>query len=581
MTVNNLQIPDEPTTEPKTTKKTGRKKKDRLSIIPLGGVGEIGKNCWVYEYNEDLLIVDCGLMFPDDDMLGVDLVIPDTRFLAENRERLVGLVLTHGHEDHVGALAYFLKALGEDFPPIWGTRLTLGIAGGKLEEHGFDLGSLPLNIVTPGTSFELGAFRIDPIHVNHSIPDSLALGLHTPLGVIVHTGDFKFDQTPIDGKLTDFGRLAELGGAGVLALVSDCTNVEKPGYSPSERTVRPILDRVFREAGGRIIIATFASNVSRVQQVVNVAHANGRKVAPTGRSMVSTIRIASELGYLTIPEGTLIDLAEIDDLPPEEVAILTTGSQGEPLAALSLIARQDHKWVKVQEGDTVIISATPIPGNEALVHRTINQLFRQGAQVIYDPVQHVHATGHAYQEELRLMLNLVRPKYVVPAHGEDRQIAHYCRLAQEAGVPRERLNLLHLGEVLRISDTEAKVVDKVPHGSIMVDGLGVGDVGTAVLRDRKHLAEDGVMIVVLTLDKETAEVVAGPDIISRGFVHYPNAESLLERAKEDVCRTMDRLTVAGFTDRSSVKQGVKDSLSRFVYSEIKRRPMILPIVMEV
>ncbi len=385
----------------------------------------------------------------------------------------------------------------------------------------------------------------------------------------------------IDGKATDFALLSALGEKGVLALISDCTNVERPGYSPSERSVRPILERVFKDAPGRIIVASFASNVNRIQQVINIAVASGRKVAPTGRSMISIIRVAADLGYLTFPEDILIDIEEVNNHPPEDIAILTTGAQGEPLAALSLISRQDHKWVKVQEGDTFIISATPIPGNEALVNRTINQLYRQGAKVIYDPVQHVHATGHAHQEELRMMLNLVRPRFVVPAHGEERQIAHYCNLAKDMGFSEDRIKILHIGDVLRLQEAEAKVVDKVPHGSIMVDGLGVGDVGTAVLRDRRHLSEDGVLIVVVTIDKETAEVVAGPDIISRGFVHSPNAESLMERAKEVASNTMAHLTQADLTERSSIKQGLKESLSRFVFGEIKRRPMILPIVMEV
>ncbi|MDI6828741.1 MAG: ribonuclease J, partial [Armatimonadota bacterium] len=504
-----------------------------VRIIPLGGVSEIGKNMTAFEYRGHILLVDCGLMFPDDELLGVDLVVPDVTYLLNRADCVQGIILTHGHEDHIGALPYVLSQLNV---PIWGTKLTLGFVQAKLDE--FNLSDIAeLHQVEPGDRFKIGIFDIETIRVSHSIPDGFALAIRLPIGTIVHTGDFKFDQTPIDGKLVDFPAFARIGAEGVLLLLSDCTNVEKPGHVPSERVVGAMFEQVFSRATGKIIIATFASNIHRIQQVFNTAARFGRKVAIIGRSMAQNVEIAEQLGYLKIPDDTKIRVEEVPELYPHQVVCMTTGSQGEPLSALTRIAMDDHPIVKVQNGDTVIISATPIPGNEDLILRTINHLFKRGADVIYDTIAPVHVSGHGNREELKLMLNLTRPKYVVPIHGEYRHIVKYIELATEIGIPRENVFAMEVGDVLEINSVGAQIVEKVPAGDVLVDGIGVGDVGDVVLRDRRHLAQDGVFIIVLGIDKATGEIVAGPDIISRGFIYVEEAEDLIEDAKRVVKET--------------------------------------------
>jgi len=550
-----------------------------LSIIPLGGVGEIGKNMMLYEFDGHILIVDCGVMFPDEETLGVDLIIPDMTYVSENKERVCGIVITHGHEDHVGGVPYLLREVTH--APIYGGKLTLGLLQEKIKEHKIDTKSLALETVTPGDTVPIGPFEVEFVRVSHSIPDGMGLGIHTPVGTVVQTGDFKFDPTPIDENMMHFSKFAEMGSRGVLALLSDCTNVERPGFTPSERAVRPHLEEVIRNAPKRVIIATFASHVHRVQQVIDLSAQYGRKVAPTGRSMISTLRIASELGYLRIPPDTLISIDDINAYPPHEITVLTTGTQGEPMSALALIARQDHRRVKISEGDIVLLSAKPVPGNEHLVHQVINHLYRQGAEVLYDPVDPVHVSGHGNQEDLKLMLNLIRPKFVAPYHGEARHMIRYAKLAESVGVPKENIFLLKLGDVLSMTADAAAITNSVPAGNVMIDGLGVGDVGAAVLRDRRHLAEEGMLIVVISVSRQTGEVLSGPDIISRGFVYEPLSEEFLERAKEKVAAVLAHLSKARVTEWGSINATVRETLSKFIYNELRRRPMVVPIVMEV
>jgi len=552
-------------------------KEPKLSLIPLGGLGEIGKNMMAVRFGENILLIDCGLMFPEEEMLGIDIVIPDITYLLENREFVRGIVLTHGHEDHIGALPYVLRQLNI---PVYGTRLTLGLLQGKLKEQNI-AGDVALHTVKPRDSVQIGPFKVEFIKVSHSIPDAVAIAVHTPLGVVLHTGDFKIDQTPVDGQVTDFHRLAQLGEKGVLVLLSDSTNAERPGYTMSERVVGNTFDETFRQTTERIIIATFASNVHRLQQAILTAYKHNRKVAVVGRSMVNVVNIANELGYMNIPDGTLVELDEANRLPKNRVVILTTGSQGEPMSALTRMALSDHRQVEIIPGDTIIISATPIPGNEKLVARIIDQLFKQGARVIYESVSGIHVSGHPSQEELKLMINLVRPKFFVPVHGEYRMLIKHAELAKDVGVLQENVFVAENGQVLEFNRRSGRVAGRVTAGKVLVDGLGVGDVGNIVLRDRKLLSQDGILIVVVTINRETGLVMAGPDIVSRGFVYVRESEELLEEAKIKVKCALDKCSNRGISEWSSIKSQVRDALGKFLYDKTRRRPMILPIIMEI
>lgn len=552
-------------------------KEPKLSLIPLGGLGEIGKNMMAVRFGENILLIDCGLMFPEEEMLGIDIVIPDITYLLENREFVRGIVLTHGHEDHIGALPYVLRQLNI---PVYGTRLTLGLLQGKLKEQNI-AGDVALHTVKPRDSVQIGPFKVEFIKVSHSIPDAVAIAVHTPLGVVLHTGDFKIDQTPVDGQVTDFHRLTQLGEKGVLVLMSDSTNVERPGYTMSERVVGNTFDDTFRQTTERIIIATFASNVHRLQQAIQTAYKHNRKVAVVGRSMVNVVNIANELGYMNIPDGILVELDEANRLPRNRVVILTTGSQGEPMSALTRMALSDHRQVEILPGDTIIISATPIPGNEKLVARIIDQLFKQGARVIYESVSGIHVSGHPSQEELKLMINLVRPKFFVPVHGEYRMLIKHAELAKDVGVLPENVFVAENGQVLEFSRRSGRVAGRVTAGKVLVDGLGVGDVGNIVLRDRKLLSQDGILIVVVTINRETGLVMSGPDIVSRGFVYVRESEELLEEAKIKVKCALEKCSNRGISEWSSIKSQVRDALGKFLYEKTRRRPMILPIIMEI
>ena len=551
---------------------------EKIQIIPLGGVLEIGKNMSAYVYKDQILVVDAGLMFPEEEMLGVDIVIPDITYLEENSDKIVGIVLTHGHEDHIGALPYVLKRIDV---PVYGTPLTLGFVSNKLDEHHL-LEVARLNEVEAGDIIELGNFSIEYMRMSHSIPDAAGLVIRTPAGTILHSGDFKFDQTPIDGNFADVSRLATIGQEGVLAMMIDTTNVEKKGFTPSESIVGDTFDKIFASAAGRIVIAAFASNIHRVQQVFNVAAKHGRRVAVVGRSMEANSRIAEQLGYLIIPEGTRLTMGELSNIDPSEVVIMTTGSQGEPLSALSKMAMDEHKHIKIDEGDTVIISATPIPGNEDLVMRTINRLFKQGAEVIYEPDMPVHVSGHGNQEDIKLMLNLVKPKFVIPVHGEQRHFSRFVKLAESLGYPRENVFRMSPGDILEIEDDYAEVVGKVHAGSVMVDGLGVGDVEDLVLRDRLHLSQDGIIIAVVGIDANLKEIVSGPDIFSRGFAAEEHVEEILDDAKDVVLAKLDDLAMAdSLGELDEVKAGCKKVLAKFIYTRTHRRPMVVPIILEV
>jgi ribonuclease J len=550
---------------------------ENIRLIPLGGLGEVGKNMMVFEYGDDIIIIDAGLMFPDDEMFGVDLVIPDTSYLTDKKQHIRGIFITHGHEDHIGALAYVLPML--DFPPIFATRLTQGLISVKLKEHKL-LDKTIINVVTPGDQVSLGECLVEIVRVNHSVPDAVALAIHTPIGTVVHTGDYKFDHTPTDGQPADFGTLARIGNQGVLVMMGDSTRVESPGYTPSERVINDSFDKIFANAPGRIIIATFASLLSRVQQVIDTASRYQRVVALVGRSMVNNVQMAIDLGYLNIPQAMLIRAEDINKFPPERVVIICTGSQGEPTSALTRIANQDHRLVRIQKNDTVILSATPVPGNEKMVNRTINNLFRQGAEVYYQAIANVHVSGHAAQEELKLMLNLLRPTYFLPIHGEYRQLILHAKLANSLGIPEDHIVIAEDGDIVEVTPNSIKIGEHVTCGNVFVDGLGVGDIGHIVLRDRQVLAQDGILMVVLTVDKETGLPLAGPDIVSRGFVYVRDSEELLEKARERVLESFVGLN-GHASDWSFVKDKIKHTLSEFLYEKTHRRPMILPLVMEV
>ena len=547
-----------------------------MDIIPLGGLGEIGKNMTVFRYGDDIILIDAGLKFPEDDMLGIDLVIPDTTYLMDNQEKVKGIFLTHGHEDHIGSLPFLLKQLPV---PVYGTALTLGILQGRLDEAG--VSSACLHVVKPGNVIRAGCFKLEFIRVNHSIPDSVAIAINTPIGYIIHTGDFKFDQTPVDGQVTEFSKLAEFGDKGVLALLADSTNAERPGYTPSEKSVGATFDDEFRFAKNRIIIATFSSNVHRIQQIVESAVKYNRKVAVIGRSMQNVVGIALELGYLKIPEGVLIDIDDTRNYAPNKIVIITTGSQGEPMSALTRMALGDHRKVDIVPGDTVIISARPIPGNEKLVSNTIDKLFQLGAEVIYESANGVHVSGHASQEELKMMHNLVRPKFFIPVHGEYRHLVKHAKLAESMGMSKRNIVIAENGSVIELTQDKIGINGKVQSGIVLIDGLGVGDVGNIVLRDRRQLSQDGIMIVVIGIDKATGKVASGPDIVSRGFVYVREAEDLMEDARDKVQMALDKCDDGNITEWSAIKSAVRDSLGKFLFERTRRRPMILPIIMEV
>ncbi len=550
----------------------------KLQIIPLGGVGEIGKNMTVYRYGSRILVVDAGLMFPDEEMLGVDIVIPDISYLVANKKKIAGIVLTHGHEDHIGALPYVLRQINV---PVYGTKLTLGLVRAKLEEHGL-IDSTEMHEIEPGDVLKFGrTFAIEFAKVSHSIPDAVALAIKTPAGTVVHTGDYKFDYSPVEGAAIDVARFARLGDEGVLALLTDCTNAEKKGYTPSEREVGEAFEEVFAQAEGRIIIATFASNIHRIQQVYDVAHRHGRRVAVIGRSMARNSEIAEQLGYLRIPESAKLSMSELLSVPPSDTVIMTTGTQGEPLSALSRMAVDVHKKIKITTGDTVIISATPIPGNEDLVMRTINNLFKLGAKVVYDEISPVHVSGHGNQEDLKLMLSLVRPSYVLPVHGEYRHVASYRQLAACLGYGPENVIQLEVGDILELSSEGGCIIGSVERsGGIMVDGSGVGDVSDVVLRDRWHLAQDGVIIVVVTFDRTDGAVLTGPDIVSRGFVVPEHEEEIIEDAKEVARAKIEEVSADGVLEWGAMKTGVRSALGRFLSDRTGRRPMIIPVIIE-
>ena len=547
----------------------------KLKIIPLGGLEQIGMNITAFEYEDSIIVVDCGLAFPEDDMLGIDLVIPDITYLRDNIKKVKGFVITHGHEDHIGSLPYVLKDMNL---PIYATKLTMGIIENKLKEHNL-LRSTRRKVVRHGQSINLGQFRIEFIRTNHSIQDAAARAIYSPAGTVVHTGDFKVDYTPVFGDAIDLQRFAEIGKKGVLAMMSDSTNAERPGFTMSERTVGKTFDQIFAEhRNTRIIIATFASNVDRVQQIINSAYKYDRKVVVEGRSMVNIISTASELGYLHIPDKTLIEIDQLKNYPDEKTVLITTGSQGESMAALSRMAADIHKKVTIKPGDTVIFSSNPIPGNEKAVSRVINELSQKGADVIF---QDAHVSGHACQEELKLIYSLLKPKYAIPVHGEYRHLKANAKLAESLGIPKENIFIMHSGDVLALDEKEAKIVDKVHTGAILVDGLGVGDVGNIVLRDRQHLAEDGILIVVLTLEKRTNQLLAGPDIVSRGFVYVRESESLMEEARQVLQEALEKCLTNRNADWSRIKLVIRDTMNEFIWKRTKRKPMILPIIMDV
>ena len=554
-----------------------KNEKAKVKIIPLGGVNEIGKNLTAIEYKNDIVVIDCGLKFPDEDMFGIDLVIPDITYLIKNKEKVSGIFLTHGHEDHIGALPYVLKQLNV---PVYGTKLTLGIVETKLKEHGL-LSSTELIRVKPRDVIRLNSVSVEFIKTNHSIADSVAIAVHTPLGVVLHTGDFKVDYTPIDGEAMDFARFAELGKKGVLAMMADSTNVEKSGYTNSEKIVGESLTRIFGKTKGRIIIATFASNIHRIQQIIDAASVYGRKVAVSGRSMENIMNVAIELGYIEVDKDTLVSIDQMSKYNNDQVVIITTGSQGEPMSALSRMAASEHRKVNIVEGDTIIISATPIPGNEKLVSKVINQLFKKGAEVIYGSQENIHVSGHACQEELKLMQTLVKPKNFIPVHGEYRHLKQHGELAIKLGLDSKNVVIPEVGDIIEVTRSGIKKNGSVVSGQIFVDGLGVGDVGNIVLRDRKHLSQDGILTVVVTLSKENKAIIAGPDIISRGFVYVRESEKLMDEARDIVRDVFAKCEEQKITDWSTLKSTVRDELRSFLYEKTKRKPMILPIIMEI
>lgn len=549
-----------------------------IKVSFLGGLNEVGKNMTLFEYGEDMFLVDCGLAFPDQDMLGVDLVLPDFTYVERNADRIRGIVITHGHEDHIGGLPYLLKVLNV---PVYGTKLTIGLIQGKLREHGL-LNSASLNVIKPGDVITLGGFTVEAIHVNHSIPDALGLAIRCEGGTIVHTGDFKIDTTPIDGGMMDLGRLAEIGQEGVLCLMSDSTNAERPGFTESERKVGESFETLFRKAGNnRIIVATFSSNIHRVQQIMNVAASLGRKVALVGRSLENVVSISAELGYLNIPEGIVIDINMINRYPADKLVIITTGSQGEPMSALTRMAFSDHRKVEIHPNDYVIISATPIPGNEKTVSRVVNELMKLGADVVYEKMYEVHVSGHACQEELKMIMGIVKPKYFIPVHGELKHLRKHAGLALSMGIPKENILIADNGRVAEISKKALRCTSTVPAGRVFVDGYGVGDVGSVVLRDRKHLAQDGLVIVAVCIDRESGMIVSGPDVVTRGFVYVKESEELINAAREVGVEAIEAQTDGGYFDWNSIKASLRDEISHLMYERTKRSPMILPVIMEV
>ncbi len=552
-------------------------KENSVSIIPLGGLGEIGKNMTVIRYGEEMILIDAGLTFPEDDLLGIDIVIPDISYLEENRDKLLGIFLTHGHEDHIGALPYVLDKITV---PVYGTRFTLGLVKGKLKERKM-LEQADLHVIKARGTMKKGPFRLEFFRVSHSIPDAVGIAVHTPVGTIVHTGDFKFDQTPPDGQMMDLPKLAQLGERGVLALLSDSTNAERSGSTMSEKEVgKNLLDAV-REAKGRVIVASFASNVHRIQQIVNAAAETNRRVAVIGRSMVNYFEVARDLGYLRVPKKTYVEVDQISKLPAEQVVIITTGSQGEPKSALSRLSMSDHRQVEINREDTVIISATPIPGNEKYVSKTIDQLFKLGAKVIYGRASDMHVSGHASKEDLLLMLNLIKPQYFIPVHGEYRMQVAHAKFAEQTGVDPNNIFIADNGQVIELSKEKGRIAGRVSSGRTLVDGLGVGDIGNIVLRDRKQLSEDGIVIIVIGLSKKGSELMTGPDVVSRGFVYVRESEQLMEQTRNKIVETLDMLKKDGVYEWSGIKNKVRDQVSRFLYEKTKRRPMVMPIIVEI
>jgi ribonuclease J len=553
-----------------------KNQRGKLHVFALGGLGEIGKNMYVVQYEDDIVVIDSGLMFPEEDMLGIDIVIPDISYLIENQSKLRGIILTHGHEDHIGGLAYILKQVKA---PIYATQLTMGLIEHKLREaHVHDV---KRHVVTNQSEVQLGRLRASFFYTNHSIPDSVGVCVDTPEGLVVHTGDFKFDMTPVNDNNSDFHKMAEIGKRGVLCLLSDSTNAERPGFIGTERSVGDNLMEVFRKSKQRVIVATFASNIHRIQQVVNATYQHGRKLAVVGRSMVNVVNIASDLGYLDIPKDLIIEPDEINRLPAHKVAVISTGSQGEAMSALTRMANASHRKIEILPGDTVVIAATPIPGNERSIGRTIDQLFRIGADVVYSATSHVHVSGHGAQEDLKLMLNLIRPKFFIPIHGEYRMLRAHAQLAESVGVKTENIFICDNGDTVEFSGGKARYGPKISTGKVLIDGLGVGDVGNIVLRDRKLLSQDGILVVVLTLSKANGTILSGPDIISRGFVYVRESERLLEDANNVVNQTMEKCMKDQVSEWASLKTSIRDSLSKFLYERTRRRPMILPIIMEV
>ncbi|SFJ23857.1 ribonuclease J1 [Thermoflavimicrobium dichotomicum] len=554
-----------------------RNQRGKLLIFALGGLDEIGKNMYVVQYGNDIVVIDSGLMFPEEEMLGIDIVIPDITYLIENQDKVRGIILTHGHEDHIGGLPYILKQIKV---PIYATKLTMGLIEHKLKEAHL-LNDVRRFVINNQSEISLGSLKATFFYTNHSIPDSVGVCIHTPEGAVVHTGDFKFDMTPVNGQLADMHKMAEIGKKGVLCLLSDSTNAERPGFTGSERTVGEGIKEVFRKAKQRVIVATFASNIHRIQQVVDACYIYGRKLAVVGRSMVNVVNIASELGYLHIPKDIIIEPDDINRLPAHKVAVISTGSQGESMSALNRMANASHRKVEILPGDTVIIAATPIPGNEKMIGRIVDQLFRIGADVVYSTTSHVHVSGHGSQEDLKLMLNLMKPKYFIPIHGEYRMLRAHAQLAESVGVRPENIFICDNGDTVEISGGKARYGPKIPTGKVLIDGLGVGDVGNIVLRDRKLLSQDGILVVVVTLSKTNGTILSGPDIISRGFVYVRESEQLLEDATQVVNQTMERCMKDQVSEWASLKTSIRDSLSKFLYERTRRRPMILPIIMEV
>lgn len=557
--------------------KTKNKTKSKLKVIPLGGLGEIGKNITAFEYEDEIIVIDCGLAFPDEELYGIDLVIPDITYLVKNKEKIKGFYITHGHEDHIGALPYVLKQINA---PIYGTKLTIGLIKSKLEEHGM-LNDCTLNVVKPGEFIEVDKMKIEFIRTNHSIADSCSIAIHTPVGIVVHTGDFKIDFTPIDGEVIDLQRYAQLGKMGVVLLLAESTNALQPGYTMSEKTVGETLDNLFSKAAGRVIVATFASNIHRVQQIANASIKNNRKIAFSGRSMEKINEVGRELGYLFIPEDMIIDLNDIKKYPNDRVTIITTGSQGEPMAALTRIASATHKHIQIEKGDTVIISATPIPGNQKAVSNVINDLTERGANVIYKAIEAIHVSGHACEQELRLIHALLKPRFFVPIHGEYKHLRSHGKIAENMGMDKENIFLMESGDVLEVARTKAQIVGKVPFGRVLIDGAGIGDVGNIVLRDRKNLGQDGIITVVVAIDRASRTVISGPDIITRGFVYVRDSEELIREIRHVVANGVNRCLDSNLTQWSEIKNTIRKDVDSFVYTKMKRKPMILPVITEI